>query len=146
MLIVTGAGGSGMLQLSMSGFSTNQMGTGTPITAVPITLQIGSTTLVENVPFGPPSTLFTVTAPVTFGTPFGFSATISADTTGEMFHDGTFSPGEAEALVDFPTFVVTDDSGGALAGTTVAIVPEPASLALVMCGFVAGLLRWRRAL
>ena len=145
LLIVNGVGGSGILQLGLSGFSTNQMGTGTPITSIPIAVQIGSTTIVENLPFGPPPVGFSVAAPVTFGTPFDFSATITADTSGEMFHDGTYSPGEAEAAAIFPTFMVTDDSGGALPNATVAIVPEPTSLTLVLCGLVAGLFRWRRA-
>jgi hypothetical protein len=147
ILIVNGVGGSGsgLLQLGLSGFSTKQMGTGTPITSIPITLQIGSTTIVENLPFGPPSVGFAVTAPVTFGTPFDFSATISANTSGEMFHDGTYSPGQAEAAAIFPTFTVTDNSGANLPNATVAIVPEPASLLLVVCGLLIGLFRFRAA-
>lgn len=140
-LIVNGiGGGSGLLQLAMTGFSMNSPGMGLPIALVPIALQIGSNTFVQDIPGGPPpSGMVTITAPVTFGVPISFSATISANGTGEMFHDGTYSAGTVEALADFPTFTVMDDSGATIPNATVSVVPEPPSRSLLLCGLLFGL-------
>ena len=135
-LIVTGVTGSGEIQLVFSGFQMNVVNSVNGAFVSPVGIQVGSFATAAILPNGSPQT-FSITAPITFGSPTVFAVAFEAFAEGTFFHDGTFAINNADGVLQFPTFVVTDASGNVLRNASVQFVPEPATWFFVALGLVA---------
>ena len=138
-LIVTGVTGSGTLQIVFSGFHMNILNIPGGASVSPVLVSLGGSSTSTVLPNGSPQT-FSVTAPITFNSATPFSVAFAANATGTFFNNGTFAMNDADGLLQFPTFVVTDSSGNVLRGASVQFVPEPATWFSVVLGLTALLL------
>ncbi len=135
-LIVTGASGSGDLQIIFSGFQMNTLNSPGGASVSPVGVSLGSFSRSAALPNGSPGN-FSVVAPVTFDSATLFSVAFQANAAGTFFHDGTFARNSADGILNFPTFVVTDSSGKVIPGASVQFVPEPTSWFFVALGLLA---------
>ncbi len=134
-LIVTGATGSGNLEVIFSGFQTVILNSVGGASVSPLSVTVGSLSTTFTLPNGAPGTFF-ATEPVSFGTPIPFSAAFQAMASGTFFHDGSFARNDADGILVFPTFVVTDSTGKVIPGASVMFTPEPASWLLAVVGLL----------
>ncbi|MBV8710115.1 MAG: PEP-CTERM sorting domain-containing protein [Acidobacteriaceae bacterium] len=135
-LIVTGVTGSGEIQLVFSGFQMNVVNSVNGAFVSPVGIQVGSFATAAILPNGSPQT-FSTTAPITFGSPTVFAVAFEAFAEGTFFHDGTFAINNADGVLQFPTFVVTDASGNVLRNASVQFVPEPSTWFFLVLGLAA---------
>ncbi len=143
LLMVTGATGSGDLQINFVGFQDNIVNIPAGASVSALTVGVGSSSTTATLPGGGP-TAFSVVLPIAFNTPVLFSASFSATATGTFFHDGTFALDEADGILQFPSFAVTSVTGLAIPGATVSFVPEPASWVLFGSGLLLVIVLWVR--
>ena len=134
-LIVTGVTGSGEIQLTFSGFQMNIVNSVNGAFVSPVGIQVGSFVDTAVLPNGSPQT-FSVTAPITFDSPTVFAVAFEAFAEGTFFNNGTFAVNNADGILQFPTFVVTDANGNILRNASVQFVPEPATWFFVVAGLV----------
>ena len=135
-LIVTGVTGSGSLQIVFSGFQMNIINIPGGASVSPVGVSLGSFSTSAALPNGAPQT-FSVTAPITFNSATPFSVAFVASATGTFFNNGTFAMNDADGILQFPTFAVTDSGGNVLRSASVQFVPEPATWFFVVLGLVA---------
>lgn len=135
-LIVTGVTGSGDLQIVFSGFQMNTLNSPGRASVSPVDVHLGSFSSNATLPNGSPGT-FSVVGPITFDSATPFTVAFQANAAGTFFHDGTFALNDADGILEFPTFVVSDTSGKVIPGASVSFVPEPASWLSAALGFLA---------
>ncbi len=146
-LAVTGVSGAGYLQIDFTGFQMELLNSFDGASVSPLTVKVGSYTASATLPSNAPQG-FTAVTPITFGSPTSFTVAFGAVASGTFSHNGSFAANDADGLLQFPAFVVTDSSGKVLTGTSVEFVPEPASwlfVGLGLCAVMLGLARKQRA-
>lgn len=136
LLIVTGATGSGTLQILFSGYQASGVVPGDPGQAAvsPVGVSLGSFSTSAALPHGFQPQAFSVTAPLTFNSPTLFSVAFGANASGGFGSDCCNYASRADGILQFPTFVVTDSSGNVLRNASVQFVPEPATWFFVVLG------------
>ena len=132
-LMVTGASGSGNLQVTFNGFQMNITTTPGSASVTPGVFTLGAFTTNLTLPNGGPAN-FSATAPITFNSLTTFSFAFQATASGTFFNNGTYAFDGADGKVLFPTFLVTNASGAVIPGATVQFAPEPASCLLALLG------------
>ncbi len=135
-LIVTGVTGSGDLQIVFSGFQMNTLNSSGGASVSPVDVKLGGFSGNATLPNGALGT-FPVVAPITFDSATLFTVAFQANAAGTFFHDGAFARNDADGILNFPTFIVTDSSGKVIPGASVEFVPEPASWFFVALGLLA---------
>lgn len=135
-LIVTGVTGSGNVQIVFSGFQMNIVNNPGTASVSSLAITVGGASSTATLPNGAPQN-FSVTVPVVFASPTAFSIAFSATASGTIFQGGIPAMNDADGIIRFPTFVVTDANGNVLSNASVQFVPEPASWLFIALGLTA---------
>jgi hypothetical protein len=138
LLTVTGAAGSGTLQIFFSGSQTIVHRSGIPgqASVSQFGMSLGSFSTSVALPNAPQT--FSVTAPILFGSPTSFNVAFGAAASGGFVNDSAVFFSSADGMLRFPTFVVSDANGNVLPNASVQFAsPEPGTWSLIALGLTA---------